>query len=365
MLEVFAGAGYAEQDVLYFDTPSCGLPSPAAVEALVSAARQWGAGEHFTVWEQEAAKCREEFARQRELKASQVGLLPSITSAVAAAATALARQPGLVLAHRREFRSLLLPFMAAFGEDRVRWVEGDYTVRSFTEEVDDGVIAVIASSIASHDGARLNLQALAETAHDADAALIVDSTQSEGIVSLGVPYRQCALVVTAGYKGLLGPRGTGYAVASEGTSLHYPAASPYGMQDTGQLGSYGPPLLPFPGGRGLEQSPAWQCWGAARQSLAMLGSAGREIEPHVLRLTSMLRDGLRKIGITAQRTDLDSPVVSFPVAEPEKTQKAISRANIRAAIRAGRLRLGAHGYTSAEHVEQLLDVLSAHRHLLV
>lgn len=361
MLEVFAAAGYGEETGAYFDTPSCGLPPAGAVEALIATAQQWGSGEHFTTWEQEADGCRTEFALQRGIDASRIGLIPSVTSAVAGAAGALARRPGWVVAHRQEFRSLLLPFLAAFGEDRIRWVSGDYTADSFIPVMDDDVVAVIASSVASHNGARLDICQLADEADTSGIALIVDSTQSEGIVGLGVPYARCRLVVTAGYKGLLGPRGTGYAVALGAAQLHYPAASPYGMEDNARQGSYGPPLQPYPGGRGLEQSPAWQCWGAARSSLSLLSAAGEQIEPHVLSLAGTLREELQNIGAVPQRTDLASPVVSVPITALGEIQQALDKAGIRAAVRADRLRLGTHGYTSAEDIDRLMDVLSTNR----
>lgn len=364
MLPVFRDAGYSEQKV-YFDTPSCGLPPDAAVEAMIQSAKQWGAGEHFTSWEQMAEECRSEFALQRGLDRSWIGLIPSVVPAVSVAATTLARRPGVVVAHRMEFRSLLLPFLNAFGEERIRWVEGDYTAHSFTSALDNDVVAVIASSVASHNGARLDLAHLGDKSKAADAALIVDATQSEGIVTLGIPYTQCFLVVTAGYKGLLGPRGTGYAIAQGAAWSRHASPSPYGMQDTGRTGSYGPPLLPFPGGRGLEQSPAWQCWGAAKAALSFLTSAASQVELHVLDLTSRLREGLQSIGIPAQPTDLASPIVSVPVADPIGIRAALLRTNIHAAVRVNRLRLGVHGYNSAEQIDRALDVLNTTKHLIM
>jgi selenocysteine lyase/cysteine desulfurase len=346
----------------YLDTPSMGLPARATIDAMQHSLERWyGADAHYSEWERTAEECRASFARRRSVVPSHVGLVPGVTAPLAAVAHTLARRGGLVLAHRDEFRSLLLPFFAAFGEDRVRWVDGDYSSASFGAKLDDAVAAVVVSSVSSSTGARVDLGALADATAAVGAELIVDSTQSEGILPLGVEYARVSAVACAGYKGLLGPRGSGYIVLDPARGLASGiTANPYGMSDNARRGSYGGPLLAHPGGRGLEQSPAWFSWVGALPGLTLLeGVPIAGLEEYVLALTTGLRRGLEASGIAPQQTELDSNIVSIPVADPDAVLAALSAAGIRAAVRLGRLRLGVHLYTSHSDIDTTLTVLTS------
>lgn len=149
-------------------------------------------------------RCRGLFAQIVDVAPESVGLLPSIVPAVAAVADSLSETAGTVVAHRDEFRSLLLPVLATLPEDRIRWVDGAYSADSFVRHIDPETSAVSISSVASHDGARPALEVIRDACRAVDAALVVDATQSLGIVPLGIPASDVDLLAGAGYKGLRG-----------------------------------------------------------------------------------------------------------------------------------------------------------------
>lgn len=245
----------------YLDTPSMGLPTPETVSAITAALTTWQEGAaHYGAWEETMERCRELFAQLVDVSAGSVGLLSSIVPAVAAVADSLSDRGGTVVAHRDEFRSLLLPVLATIPEDRIRWVDGAYSAESFVQHIDTQTSAVFVSSVASHDGARPALEVIRDACRAVDAALVVDATQSLGIVPLGIPAADVDLLAGAGYKGLRGPRGAAYAFAREGVVTRVRAASPYGVRDGAAKGGYGPPYLPKDGAQALDQSPAWLSW---------------------------------------------------------------------------------------------------------
>lgn len=332
-----------------------GLPVAGTVQLLHAAIDDWHhARARFEDWEQAVQRSRELFASARGLAPTQVALLPAIAPAVAA----FLRRPGrtgLVLAHRMEFRSLLLPALAAVGEDGLRWADGDYDAAGFLDRLDDRIGTVLVSSAASHDGSRPDLAALAAASAAVGADLVIDSTQTEGIVPLGVDYDRAALVVASGYKGLMGPRGTAYGVLHEPVPPLSP--SPYGMADSAERGSYGPPLRPRADATGLDFSPAWLSWvGAAAGHEALAALPEPERADHVLGLAARLREGLAAHGHPVRRGDWASPVTAVPMADPQRAADLLAQHGIRAAARVGNLRLGVHWYNTVADVDRVLEL---------
>jgi len=345
----------------YLDTPSMGLPDQATVAAMVGAVHTWGEGRgNYAVWEQSMESCRTLFAQIFDVEASEVGLLPSVVPAVSAAATTIARGTGTVVAHRREFRSLLLPVLAQVDESRMRWVDGSYVADTFIGAVDDSTDAVVVSAVSSHDGGRPSLDRLASTCRAADARLVVDGTQAAGIVVPDVRVSELSLFACAGYKGLRAPRGVAFAVADDCHVQSFRAPSAYGTADSEERGTYGPPLVPKRHAPGLDQSPAWLAWVGAEPALdGLAGESAADREKRVVALTDLVRTRLVERGLVAQETDLPSPIVTFAVDEPDAIVATLARGGVRSTAKLGRVRLGFHVYNDENDVDLVCDLLEA------
>ncbi len=343
----------------YLDTPSMGLPTQATVDSMTGALRDWGAGRgDYVVWERSVESCRALFARLMDVETSDVGVLPSVVPAVAAASTTLARGSGTVVAHRLEYRSLLLPVLAQIEEQRIRWVDGPYVADTFADAVDDATDAVVVSAVSSHDGGRPALARLVDVCRAADARLVVDGTQAAGIVVPDVRPTELSLFACAGYKGVRAPRGVAFAVADDEHVHGFHAPSDYGVADTDERGSYGPPLVPKRGAAGLDQAPAWLSWVGAEQALLdLMTEPAADRERRVVALTDLLRERLSDLGTPAQPTDLPSPIVSFQAEEPEVVVAELRRGGVRAAARLDRVRFGFHVYNDENDVDLVSDLL--------
>lgn len=348
----------------YFDTPSMGAPTRATIEALRGALDDWLSGAaRFERWEESVRRCRQSWADLAGADEAAVGTGASIVPAVAATAQALARRPGRVLLHADEFRSLALPVFAAFGEPRVTTVSGPYASSTFIDGLGGDVSVVAISSVSSATGERPDLARLVEAADAAGAVVIVDSTQSEGIVQLGPPAERFQAVFAAGYKGLLGPRGTSYSYIREDLDLRpLVEASPYGMADNDLRGSYGAPGVPFPGGRGVTQSPAWLAWVGAEAGLDLLRTvSASDRESHAVGRAEQLRAGLVEAGFAVEPSELPSHITTVPHPDSASICEVLEQAGIRAAARLGRLRFGTHLYTDGADVDRAVDALRGAR----
>ena len=337
-----------------------GLPDQATVDAMVEAVRTWGDGRgRYAAWERSMESCRMLFARILDVEASEVGLLPSVVPAVSAAATTISRGTGAVIAHRWEFRSLLLPVLAQVEESRMRWVDGPYVADTFAASVDETTDAVVVSAVSSHDGGRPSLARLAELCRSTNARLIVDGTQAAGIVTPDVRASELSLFASAGYKGLRGPRGVAFAVAEDAHARNFVAPSLYGVADGDERGTYGPPLVRKRGAPGLDQSPAWLAWVGAEQALEdLVSEPAADRERHILALAGLLREQLSTLGLPAQATDLPSPIVTCAVHDPGALVAALKLGGVRAAARLGRVRFGFHVYNDENDVDLVCDVLA-------
>ncbi|GAB3267224.1 aminotransferase class V-fold PLP-dependent enzyme [Arthrobacter pigmenti] len=320
----------------------------------------WASGwADYTKWERSMEASRSLFAQIFNVSREDVGLLPAIAPAIAAAAATIGRGRGTVVAHRREFRSLLLPVLAQVDEDRIQWVEGDYSAETFIEKMDDDTAAVIASAVSSHDGGRPSLSRLKEACAAVDARLIIDGTQAAGIVIPDVPLQELTVFAASGYKGLCGPRGVAYALANNISIRDFPTPSGYGMADMGARGSYGPPLMPKPGAQGFDQSPSWLSWVGAEPALIELANEPSiERERRVLALSAQLRNNLEELHIDPQQTDLPSSIVSFDANQAEKLVTELAAGGVRAAAKQGRVRLGLHTYNDEADVQLVSDILA-------
>src|SRR5204863_7689637 len=92
------------------------------------------------------------------------------------------------------------------------------------------------------DGALIGIEAVARRARSVGAALVIDASQSLGIVPLDVKELDPDFVVSVGYKWLLGPFGTSYLYVAprhqEGRSVEQAWAMRRGSEDLARLTEY-------------------------------------------------------------------------------------------------------------------------------
>jgi selenocysteine lyase/cysteine desulfurase len=328
----------------YLNTASYGLPPAPAFDALQGALDEWRGGRtSWEGWTESVARARASFARLVGGDADDVAAGATVSELVGLVAASLA-DGAQVLVPEIEFTSNLFPWLAQETRGvQVRTAPLD----RLADAVAPSTTLVALSAVQSSNGQVADLDAVGAAAHEHDALVLVDATQACGWLPLRAG--DCDFLVAHTYKWLMSPRGAALMAVRPGRlesviPFHagwWAAENPLGDY-------YGPPLRLARSARRLDSSPAWFSWVGTAPTLELLERIGIErIHAHNLGLANRFRAGM---GMDPG----DSAIVSVDV---EDGAEKLERAGIRAAVRAGGLRVSFHLYNTEEDVDAALDAL--------
>jgi len=159
------------------------------------------------------------------------------------------------------------------------------------------------------------------------------------------------VTVAAVYKWLLAPRGTAWMSLSDRVSrVMTPHAANWYAGEAPWSTIYGLPLRLASDARRFDTSPAWFGVLGAGLTLPWLASLdGAAIQAHTVGLANRLRAEI-------DLPQSNSAIVSIPIADAADQLK---RAGIRAAVRAGAVRVGFHLYNTTDDLDRLLEAIAA------
>ena len=328
----------------YLNTASYGLPPGPAWDGLQAALADWRGGR--TSWEHWGApgeEARASFARLVGVPVETVAIGPNVSTFVGHIAASVP-DGARVLAPDVEFTSLLFPFLVQ--EHRgvtVRLVPAAELVAEIGPDVD--IVAFSAVQMASGEVA--DLDGIAAAAAEHGALTVVDATQAVGWLPLAST--RFDVVVAHAYKWLMSPRGTAFmAIRPEQMDAVVPhAAGWYAGEDPLQT-FFGGPLRLAASARRLDTSPAWFMWVATAAALGVIEQVGVDtIHRHDVALANRFRAGL----------GLEPSNSAIVFCDIEGAADKLEQAEIRAAVRGGRLRTSWHVYNTEDDVERTLEVL--------
>ncbi len=329
----------------FLNTASIGVPPAVALRELRTAVDRWAAGlAQPPEYDEPVERARASFARLVGVQPADVAIGPQ-ASVFAAQAVAAVPRGTEVVAYRGDFTSALFPVLAR-DDLKVRWVD---RVADLADAVGPRTALVAFSAVQSADGELADLDAVATAAADNDALTFVDATQACGWLPLDA--RRFDFLACAAYKWLLSPRGTAFmTIRRERLTGLVPIAPGWYAGESRWDSIYGPPLRLAADARRLDVSPAWLSWVGTAAALDYLEEVGVErIHAHDVALANLLREGL---GLTPGETAFVS--ITAPGAA-----EAGSRAGLRAAVRAGHLRVSFHLYNTEADVDLVLDALAS------
>ena len=328
----------------YLNTASFGLPPRPAWDALQAALDEWRTGRtSWEHWQQATDEARQSFARLLGVDASAVAVGANVSGLVGLVAASV--PPGAtVLLPEIEFTSVLFPFLV---ERRRGLTVRTVPLGELAGAVDARTDVVAFSAVQMATGEVADLDEIATAARHHGAMTVVDATQACGWLPLRGD--RFDVVVAAGYKWLLAPRGTAYMALAPGRLEGIaPIAAGWFAGEDPHASYFGPPLRLARDARRLDTSPAWHSWVGAAPALAVLEEIGVEaIHEHDLRLANRFRAGL---GLEPG----DSAIVLVDVPD---ARERLERAAIRAAVRGGRLRTSWHVYNTDDDVDRTLEAL--------
>lgn len=333
-------------DVTYLDTATMGLPPQRTVAAVAAALERWGRGVDDAVAYDDAVEdSRRAYAELVGVDASWVATGAQVSTIVGTIAASLPVD-SLVLTAEGDFTSVLFPFHALAARGlRVREVP----LEALADAVDARTSLVAVSAVQSSDGRIADLDALVEACDRVGARTLVDTTQAAGWLPLDAS--RFSYTTGGGYKWLLAPRGTAFlTVQPDLWDSVVPLAAGWYAGEDRWSSIYGTPLRLAADARRFDVSPAWHAWAGQAASLDLLLSVGATaLHGHALGLANRFR---AEMGLPAG----DSAIVSLDsdrVAE-------LARAGIKAAGRAGRLRLSFHVCNDDADVDRAVAALRRH-----
>jgi selenocysteine lyase/cysteine desulfurase len=328
----------------WLNTASYGLPPQPAWDALQAALADWRTGAtSWEGWDEATTAARAGFARLIGVPSADVAVGSQVSQLIAPVAAALP-DGSRVVVPATEFTSILFPWLAHGDRLRVTTVPTGRLV----ETVVAGCDVVAFSLVQSATGEVARYADVVAAARSAGAMVVVDASQACG----WLPFdgRMADVVVVAGYKWLMNPRGTAYAYLSPAVRerLRPIAAGWYAGADV-HASFYGPRMRLAEDARRFDVSPAWFSWVGAAPALALLERIGLPaVHTHNVALANRF---LRGLG----RPPGDSAIVTIDAPGAEAR---LARAGVRAAVRAGRVRASFHLYTTEADVDLALDALN-------
>ncbi len=361
-------------DVAYFNTanlsPLTHGVRKAGERALERRARPWTIASDD--WFTDVERLRALFAQLLGggADADGVALVPATSYGLAVAANQLTPEPWqriVVLAE--EYPSGIYTWRALAKRSgaeilTVKREPGASWTEATLAAVDEQAAIVSVPNVHWTDGSLVELEPIAERAHELGATLVLDLSQSAGAMPLDLESLRPDFVVSAGYKWLLGPFGLSYLWVApehrEGEPLEQNWINRSGSDDFAGLIDYRDDYQPGARRYDVGQRTGFHLVPMAIAALEQL------LEWEVTRIAATLAALTGRIGEELARLGIAVPEHRGPhILGPELGEERIRRvtselaeANVYAAPRGRALRISPHLHNTPEEVDRLVAALA-------
>ncbi|MFP4518713.1 MAG: aminotransferase class V-fold PLP-dependent enzyme [Oceanicaulis sp.] len=216
------------------------------------------------------------------------------------------------------------------------------------------------------DGGRIDLEAVSGAVESHGAALVLDLTQSLGVMAFDRDRVEPDFAVGAAYKWLLGPYATGFLYAAphrqDGRPLEENWINRDGSEDFSRLIDYRDAYAPGARRYDMGERSNHQLVPAALASLTYLGGLGIEaIAAHIAALNDKIADRLAPLGLADDTPDRAGHYLSLALPDdaPGDLAARLREHKVHVSQRGPRLRISPHVYNSDTDVDRLEAALRA------
>ncbi len=226
--------------------------------------------------------------------------------------------------------------------------------------IDDKTKAVSVSHVEWLTGARHDVRAFSDIAHEHGAYMVVDGIQAAGALKVDVKRLGVDFYACGGYKWLVGCSGAGFLYVTKDlipeidpVQIGYRSVEEHDMER---------PRLKDSAKKYELGEPSYLSTVGTMAAIKMLLDIGPPaIETRVLKLAQRLYDGLAHIGVSVvspKEKTMRSGVVSFTTKDTEATFKKLRAENFYLSLRSAGIRCAVDFYNTEEEVDRLLSVLA-------
>ncbi len=365
--------------VTYLNSASISLMPRPAIETMTDFARRIGAG--GTIDFDEAAEteategARAEAASLLGAGDEEVAILSSASECLSSFAWSLDLQPGSnVVSTDADFPSVIYPWLRLARQKQLevrlaRNRDGIVDTYDLEKLVDNKTAAISISHVEYGTGQRFDLRWLSELAHSHGALLIVDATQSVGLIPTDVDREGVDVLVAAGYKGMLGPFGVAVLYVKDGLGEKLlpsmvgwrSAPDPYALIATNLAFAHGTKKFEF-------SSMNYAAAIGLAESIRYLKRLGREnVTRHVTSLSNKLIEMMKELEeadsvtiLTPKDPDSHASIVSIRFKGQNQSTVASELVNsgIIVSQRFNAVRFSFHAYNSEEDLKKTMSTLS-------
>ncbi|MGO3147144.1 MAG: aminotransferase class V-fold PLP-dependent enzyme [Leucobacter sp.] len=330
------------------------------IDAVSTQLKEWAQGDFsWTDWDLEPDATKQQFARLLGLGLGTVSSINSVADGIGSIATSFV--DGTVVIPEYEYQSILLPFDRNASHHlrvhRVSSVDGVTTTDQIIEAIDSDCVLVAVSDCLSSNGSRLDLPRLGLACRAKGARLLVDVTQSLGVLNYDFASIQPDFILAHGYKWIGAPRGAAWMWSSPGAWNELRAASPSWRNRERPFDYFGGELSEsMDAQRKLDGSHGWLAWRGAGAALSVMEKLDfHSVELHTYALRDRWEAGARGLGFVPVSRERAShiSVLEGPPLESSKLHDA----GLRLLHSGSRLRAGFHYFNDHAEVDRGLETL--------
>ncbi|MCF8473273.1 MAG: aminotransferase class V-fold PLP-dependent enzyme [Emcibacter sp.] len=300
-----------------------------------------------------------------------VALIPSASYGIGIAALNLPLKRGQkILLLSEQFPSNVYPWQVmakACGAEIItiaRPKNGDWTT-ALCNAIDQDTAIVACGQVHWIYGSKLDLVKVGKTVRAMGAALVLDLTQSLGVMPFSVRDVDPDFMVAAGYKWLLGPYSHGYIYVAprhqNGIPLEENWFARKGSEDFSGLVDYQPDYEPGAGRFNVGERSNFMLNPIAIHGLEQLNSWGADaIEAYVSKLTEKIAENAKDLGlIVADKAYRSSHLIGleFRQTMPKELATVLAKKKIFVSMRGNTMRVSSHIYNDEHDVDNLFSVL--------
>jgi len=292
---------------------------------------------------------------------------PNTSSGLAIVAEALRLKEGdNVVVNDLENPANLYPWIAQRPRGvEVRFVKGRggaVRIEDLEKAVDDRTKAVSISHVEWLTGARHDIRAFAEVAHEHGAYLVVDGIQAAGALKVDVKRSSVDFYANGAYKWLVGCSGAGFLYVRKDL---IPDIDPVQFGYRGvEEHNLDEPKLKASAKKFELGEPSYLSTVGTKAAIEMLLDLGpSQIESRVIKLSQRLYDGLDHIGVkiaSPREKEMRSGVVSFTTKETEATFNHLKASGFYVSLRPAGIRVATGFYNTEDEINRLLSTLAGH-----